>query len=61
MYVIIPTENSYINFNNKKTSSLQICDIAQNYRIINKIVLRLSQYKLKISKHCHIEKLSQRK
>jgi hypothetical protein len=35
--VNIPTENSYIKFD-KKIDSLQRYDIAQNYRILHKVV-----------------------
>jgi hypothetical protein len=37
-----------------KLNSLQRYDIAQNYRILNRVVQRLSQHNLKISHHRHI-------
>jgi hypothetical protein len=42
--VIIPTDISYIKFNNNKINSLQTYGIAQNYRILHKAVQRLSQH-----------------
>jgi hypothetical protein len=42
-------------------NSLQRYDIAQNYRILHRVVQRLPQYNLKILHHCHIQKLHQRK
>jgi hypothetical protein len=56
----IPIKNSYIEFNNN-VNSLQIYNIAQNYGILHKVVQRLSQHNLKISNHCHIQKVRQRK
>jgi hypothetical protein len=41
--VIIPTENSYIKFNNM-INSLQIHDIAQNYRILHEVIQRLTPH-----------------
>jgi hypothetical protein len=38
----------------RKLSSLQRYDIAQNYRILHRVVQRLSQHNLKISHHHHI-------
>jgi hypothetical protein len=38
----------------RKLNSLQRCDIAQNYRILHRVVQRLSQHNLKISHHRHI-------
>jgi tRNA C32,U32 (ribose-2'-O)-methylase TrmJ len=58
--VFIPTDNSYIKFNNSKISSLQTYDTAQNYRILHKAVQRFSQHNLKMSNHRHIQKLRQR-
>jgi hypothetical protein len=37
-----------------KLNSLQRYDIAQNYRILHRVVQRLSQHNLKISHHRHI-------
>jgi hypothetical protein len=45
--VIVPIENSYIKFNNNKINSLQVYDIAQNYKILHKVVQRLSQHNLR--------------
>jgi hypothetical protein len=59
--VVIPTKNIDIKFNNRKINSLQIYDIAQNYRILHKVVQRLSQHHLKMSNHRHIQNLRQRK
>jgi hypothetical protein len=59
-YVIIPTENIYIKFKIKKKNSLQLYDIAENYRILHKVVRRLYQHNPKISKYHHIQNLSQR-
>jgi hypothetical protein len=59
--VIIPINNSYIKFNNNKINSVQIYNIAQNYRILHKIVHPVSQRKLTISKYRHIQKLRHRK
>jgi aspartate/glutamate racemase len=56
--VIIPTENKIYHINNK-VNSLQTFDIAQNYRILHKVVQRLSQHNLSISNHHHIQKLRQ--
>jgi hypothetical protein len=36
--VIVPSENSYIRFNNNKINSLQTYDIAQTYRILHEVV-----------------------
>jgi hypothetical protein len=47
--VIIPIKISYIKFNNK-INSLQIYDIAKNYRILHKVVQCLPQHNLTISK-----------
>jgi hypothetical protein len=57
--VIIPIDNSYIKFNNIKITSLQKYVIAQNNTIIHKVVKGLSQHNLKMSNHCHIQKLRQ--
>jgi hypothetical protein len=38
----------------RKLNSLQRCDIAQNYKILHRVVQRLSQHNLKISHHRHI-------
>jgi hypothetical protein len=38
--VVIPKQ--FIKFNNKKINSLQIYDAAQNYRLLHKVVQRLS-------------------
>jgi hypothetical protein len=38
----------------RKLNSLQRYDITQNYRILHRVVQRLSQHNLKISHHCHI-------
>jgi hypothetical protein len=38
----------------RKLNSLQRYDIAQNYRILHRVVQRLSQHNLKISQHHHI-------
>jgi hypothetical protein len=38
----------------RKLNSLQRYDIAQNYRILHRVVQRLSQHNLKISHHRHI-------
>jgi hypothetical protein len=38
----------------RKLNSLQTYDIAQNYRILHRVVQRLSQHYLKISHHRHI-------
>jgi hypothetical protein len=35
--------------------SLQMYDIAQNYRILHKVVQRFSQHNLKNSNHCRIQ------
>jgi hypothetical protein len=43
----------------KKLNILQKYDIARNYRILHRVVQRLSQRNLKISKHCYIYKLYQ--
>jgi hypothetical protein len=53
--VIIPTENSYIKFNNE-ISNLQMYNTAQYYRILHTAVQLLSQHNLKILNHHHIEK-----
>jgi hypothetical protein len=58
---IIPNDKSYVIFNNNKIYSLQTYDTEQNYRILHKVVQRLSQHNLKMSNHRHIEKLRQRK
>jgi hypothetical protein len=47
--VIIPTDKSYIKFNNNKLNSLQTYDIAQSYRILYKEVQLFSQRNLKMS------------
>jgi hypothetical protein len=44
--VIVPTVKSYIKFNNNKINSLQRSGFAQNYRILHKLVQRLSKHKL---------------
>jgi hypothetical protein len=54
--VIMPIKNSCIKFNNK-INSLQNHDIAQNYRILHKVVQRLFQHNLKISKNSCIQKI----
>jgi hypothetical protein len=59
--VIVPTENSYIRFNNNKINSLQTYDIAQTYRILREVVQGFPQLNIKISNHRHIQKLRQRK
>jgi hypothetical protein len=59
--IIIPTDNSYSKFNNNMINSLQIYDIAQNYRILHKVVQRLSQHNPKMSKDRHIKKPHRRK
>jgi hypothetical protein len=38
---IIPMENSCIRLNSNRVNSLQMYDIAQNYRILHKVVLCL--------------------
>jgi hypothetical protein len=38
----------------RKLNSLQRYEIVQNYRIIHRVVQRLSQHNLKISPHRHI-------
>jgi hypothetical protein len=38
----------------RKLNSLQRYDIAQNYTILRRLVQRLSQHNLKISRHRHI-------
>jgi hypothetical protein len=38
----------------RKLNSLQRYDITQNYRILHRVVQRLSQHNLKISHHRHI-------
>jgi hypothetical protein len=38
----------------RKLNSLQRYDIAQNYRILHRVVQRLSQHNLKISHHRHV-------
>jgi hypothetical protein len=38
----------------RKLNSLQRYNIAQNYRILHRVVQRLSQHNLKISHHRHI-------
>jgi hypothetical protein len=60
------TANSYISGTRKfiiflyfinlrrKLNSLQSYNIAQNYRILHRVVQRLSQHNLKISHHRHI-------
>jgi hypothetical protein len=40
-----------------RINSLQIRDTAHNYRILHKVVQRLSQHNLIISKYRHIQKL----
>jgi hypothetical protein len=55
--VIIPVDNSYIKFNNNNINSLQTYYIAQNYRILHKVVQCWCQHKLKMSNHRHIQKL----
>jgi hypothetical protein len=42
--VFTPIKYSNIKFNKNKINSLQIYDIAQNYKIIHKVVQCLSQY-----------------
>jgi predicted RNA-binding protein associated with RNAse of E/G family len=41
-------------FNKKKVNSLQIYDNAHNFRILYKVVQRLSQHNLNILNHRHI-------
>jgi hypothetical protein len=48
--VIMPSDNSYIKFNNNKINSLQAYDNAQNCRILHKAVQRLSQHNLRQKK-----------
>jgi hypothetical protein len=50
--VIMSIENSY---------SLERYHIAENYNILHKMIRRLSQNNLNISKHCNIQKLRCRK
>jgi hypothetical protein len=38
----------------RKLNSLQRYDTAQNYRILHRVVQRLSEHNLRISHHCHI-------
>jgi hypothetical protein len=57
--IIMPTENSCIKFNNN-INNLQRHGNAQNYRILDKVVQRLSQHNLIISNHRHIHKLRKR-
>jgi hypothetical protein len=45
----------------RKLNSLQRYGIAQNYRILRRVVQRLSQHNLKILHHRHIKKLRQTK
>jgi hypothetical protein len=45
--IIIPTDNSYIKFNNNKINSLQTYDIAQNYRVLHEVVQCWSQHNFK--------------
>jgi hypothetical protein len=59
-YAVISIENSCAKFNNNKINSLQMYDIAQNYRIRHKVVQRLFEGNLKISNHRHIQKLPQK-
>jgi hypothetical protein len=59
--IIIAINNSYIKCNNDKINSLQTNGIAQNYRILHKVVQCLSQYNLKMSNHGQIKKIRQRK
>jgi hypothetical protein len=49
----MPIEKSYTKFNNK-LSSLQNYDVAENYRILHKVIQRLSQHNPKILHHHHI-------
>jgi hypothetical protein len=44
----------YLIYLRRKLNSLQRYDIAQNYRILHRVVQRLSQHNLKISHHRHI-------
>jgi hypothetical protein len=57
---IMPIENSYMQFNSNEINSLQRYE-AQNYRILHKVVQRLSEPNFKISNHRHIQKLRKRK
>jgi hypothetical protein len=52
--VIMPSEKNCIKFNNSKLNSLQSYDTAQNYRILHRVDLCLSQHSFKISDDCHI-------
>jgi hypothetical protein len=54
--VITLTKNSCIRFNNNKINTLQTYGAAQNYRILHKVIQRLSQHELKNSNHRHIRK-----
>jgi hypothetical protein len=45
----------------RKLNSLQRYDITQNYRILHRVVQRVSQHNLKIPHHHHIYKLRQTK
>jgi hypothetical protein len=51
--VITGIENSYIKYKKNKYFT--------DYWILRKVVQRLSQQNIKISNHCHIQKLRQRK
>jgi hypothetical protein len=57
--IIIPNENSCIKFDSNKIDSLQRYDTTQNFRILHRVVQRLSHHKLKILYHRHIQKLRQ--
>jgi hypothetical protein len=46
--IIIPIENISIRSSNKELNSLQGHDIAQNYRILHRVVQRLFKHNLKI-------------
>jgi hypothetical protein len=51
--VIMLNEKCCIKYINK-SSSLQNYDSVQNYKILHRVVQRLSQHNLKISHRCHI-------
>jgi hypothetical protein len=57
----IITEKSCMKSNNNKLHSLQRYDIAQNYRILRKVIQQLSQHYLKMLYHLHIQKLRKKK
>jgi hypothetical protein len=55
--IIIPIEKSCIKFDNNKFNGLESYDIVHNYRILDTVVLCLSQHNLIILQHRHIQKL----